>query len=218
MKFTNHNLSEKGLAPFTAVMAAIGPGVVAAQTAAVQGVLNSRTLTMATLVPASLFSVFALGYVPFELARALLTGNVTSLNAAHLEVMGCALCIFTLVTTALYMKAYKFGPGVFSLASGWIVRLGIIGGFALAAIAGFLGYEKTGYYIAAALVAFYPVSAAEDLAAMIAKHPVAAGQPIAEVEKYLWHGFPGLVAKICGWTGFAIVTLRALIWFIHLRH
>ncbi|QYY33714.1 hypothetical protein K2O51_31210 (plasmid) [Cupriavidus pinatubonensis] len=218
MKFTNHNMSETGAGPFTAIMAAIGPGVVAAQTAAIKGVINSRPLTMAVLLPATLFSAVALGYIPFELGRALLTGNVKALNPAHLEILGCALAIFTVVTTSLYGKAYKFGPGVFSNASAMIIRIGIIGGFAMAFVAGWLGYEKTAFYIASIVVIAGPLGVAEDLALMIGKHPVAAGQPNGEIEKYLWQGFPGFAAKICGWIGFSIITLRILIWLIYLRH
>lgn len=220
MKFTNHNFSEKGLAPFTAVMAGLGTGVVAAQTAAVKGILNSRLLTMAVLLPSAAFAAFVLGYSPVGLGRVLLTGDLTPIrgSAAHAHILACAIAIFALVTTALYIKAYKFGPGVFSYASGWIVRLGIIGGLVLAVVAGLFGYEKPAAYIAAVLVASYPLMVAENLAVMISKHPVAVGQPVAEIEKYLWQGLPGVVAKLCVWIGFAVVALRALIWFTYLRH
>ncbi|WP_432263459.1 hypothetical protein [Cupriavidus sp. TMH.W2] len=220
MKFTNHNLSEKGLAPFTAVMAGVGTGVVAAQTAALKGIMNSRPLTMAVLLPAAAFAGFVLCYSPVGLGRVLLTGDLAPIrgNPAHAHILACAIAIFALVTTALYIKAYKFGPGVFSYASSWIVRLGIIGGFVLAAVAGLLGYEKLAAYIAAVLVASYPLMVAENLAVMIAKHPVAAGQPIAEIEKYLWQGVPGSVAKLCVWAGIAVVALRFLIWFTYLHH
>ena len=119
MKFTNHNMSEKGLAPFTAVMAALGTGVVTAQTSAIKGIMNSRPLTMAVLVPTAALSAFVLGASPIGLARILLTGDVAAIrgNAAHYHLFACALAIFALITTALYFKAYKFGPGVFSVSS-----------------------------------------------------------------------------------------------------
>lgn len=220
MKFTNHNLSEKGLVPFTAVMAGVGTGVLVAQTAAIKGIMNSRPLTMAVLLPCAAFAGFVLGYSPVGLARVLLTGDLTPIrgNQAHAHILACAIAIFAIVTTTLYFKAYKFGPGVFSYASSWIVRLGIGGGFVLAAVAGLFGYEKTAAYVGAVLVASYPLMVAENLAVTIAKHPIAAGQPIAEIEKYLWQGVPGFVAKLCVWAGIAVVALRVSIWFTYLRH
>jgi len=97
-----------------------------------------------------------------------------------------------------------------------LLRIGIIGGFIFVFATNW--FEKSSYYTVAVLFAFSPMMVARDLAAMIATHPVAAGQPLAEIEKYLWQGFPGFVAKLCAWVGVAVVTLRVLVWFIYLRH
>jgi len=218
MKFTNTNMSEKGLAPFTAVMAALGTGVVAAQTAAIKGVMHSRPLTIAVLLPTSAVSAIVLGSVTVNLCRALLTGDVSAIREtpAHLHIFMCALAIFALITTALYIKAYKFGADGFIAASSLILRIGIIGGFIMVLVS--IWFEKTSFYTASVVVISVPLAVAEVLATMIATHPVAAGQPVSEIEKYLWNGAPRFVATVCGAAGFAVVTLRVLIWFFYLRH
>lgn len=113
MKFTNTNMSEKGLAPFTAVMAALGTGVVAAQTSAIKGVINSRPLTMAVLVPTAALSAFVLGCAPFMLGRALVTGDVAAFRGTptHIYSFVCALAIFALVTTAFVYQGLQILAG-----------------------------------------------------------------------------------------------------------
>jgi hypothetical protein len=181
---------------------------------------------MAVLLPAAALGAFALAYSALELALAVLTGHLFTrflgkptpipANPAHFEILGAAVCICVVVTTALYLKAYKFGPGVFASASGWILRFAVFGGLAFALLSGW--YEKTAFYTTAASLVVYPGLVADDLAAEIAEHPVAKGQPLSEIVKYLWVGFPSVVAVICGWLGLAIVAGRLLIWLIYLPH